>query len=114
MFYFCTDSVLPRETLLKCLWRGTKSQIWAKFLSTFLGHVGEKISNPPPEFLLCCVTSNSSQTLVQAACTWNLSHAALSDEAPGPGEGTEKQCECLAEIKWKVAKPENPFLGHVN
>lgn len=56
----------------------------------------------------------SSQTLVRAACAWNLSPAALSDEAPGPEEGTEKRCECLAEIKWKVTKPENPFLGHVN
>lgn len=32
-FYFCTDSVMPREMLHKCLWRDAKSQIWAKFLA---------------------------------------------------------------------------------
>lgn len=49
-----------------------------------------------------------------ATCTWNLFLAALSDKAPDPEEGTEKGCECLAEIKWKVTKPENPFLGDAN
>lgn len=32
-FYSCTGSVMPREMLHKCIWSGTKSQIWAKFLA---------------------------------------------------------------------------------
>lgn len=69
------------------------------------------MSDPLLGFLLCCVTS----FFPDSTGSRNLFLAALSDEALGSEEeGTEKWCECLAEIKWEVTKPENPFLGHAN